>query len=291
MKNLLFAMFAMISVVLFSCNKEDSLISSQDEAIVSNDAAVEAIVETADYEVDLFTGSDANILLAGSTNKSTMDGPFWGRYKIGQRPIITIEGTKGSFPIIITIDYGSGVELVNGNMIKGKIVINITASPRTLGATRTVTFVDFYINEIKIEGTRTISFIAGLDGIGFTIVGEMLITFPDGSTIERESEKTRLFVQGWQTPADLSDDKFQITGFASSVSSEGYSFSAIINEPLIRLGTCRFISEGVVVFSLNNKPIATLDYGNGTCDDLATITKNGETKVITLGKWRKINNN
>jgi hypothetical protein len=291
MKRLFFALTALISVMFISCEKDNGLISTEDEAIVLNDAAAEASVEAVDYEVDLFTGSDGAILLAGTTNKSTENGPFWGRYKLGQRPVITVEKTNNTFPVTITIDYGTGVELNNGTKLKGKIVIAITAAPRTKGAVRTVTFVDFYVNDIKIEGTRTISFMASLDGIGFTIVGDLLITFPNGTTLERESEKTRLFVQGWDTPADLSDDKFQITGFVSNVSSEGYTFSATITKPLIRLGTCRYIVEGTVAYNRNNKQTGELDYGDGTCDDLATITKDGETKVITLGKWRQIRNN
>jgi hypothetical protein len=290
MKKLFLVAIAAMSLIMFSCNKQDNLISTEDEAIIANDAAAEAIIETADYEVDLYSGSEASILLVSGTTKTTAC-PFLGRYVIGQCPEITIEKTDGGFPITITLNYGDGVELINGTIIKGTVVIFISAAPRTAGAYRTVTFNDFYIDNIKITGTRTITFIAGIEGIGFTVVGDMLITFPNGTYIERDTEKTRLFVEGFDTPALLSDDKFQMTGFTSSVSSEGYSFSATITEPLIRVGTCRFIVQGVVVFTRNDNLMAELNYGDGTCDDIATITKDGETRQITLGKWRIIRTN
>ncbi|NJO91796.1 MAG: hypothetical protein HC831_24620 [Chloroflexia bacterium] len=43
--------------------------------------------------------------------------------------------------------------------------------------------------------------------------------------------------------------------------------------PLIRLGDCRYIVSGIVVMEKNEEVFATLDFGDGTCDDIATITK------------------
>jgi hypothetical protein len=293
MKKLFLGFVAILSIAFFSCNKDKAnLISSEDEAIVSNDAAIEAVVESADYEVDLYSGSTESISIAGSLLKSSNDLPFGGRYHLGQAPNVTVEWTNGSYPVTITLNYGDGVELANGSVIKGSIVIVVSAAPRTNGAVRTVTFNNFYIDSINIAGTRTITFTTDLGNIPTcSIVGDITITFEDGTTIERNTEKTRAFIEGYNTPGDYSDDKFQITGFTNSVSSEGYTFSATIVEPLIRLGTCRYIVQGVVSLSKNDGVFAELNYGDGTCDDIATITKNGETRQITLGKRHRIRNN
>jgi hypothetical protein len=197
----------------------------------------------------------------------------------------------GSFPVTITLDYGDSTVLMNGTVLSGTIVIVISAPPRTDGATRTVTFNDFYIDSINIAGTRTMTF-SHVEGGGITnnLVGDIVVTFPDGTSIERHTEKTMTFVEGFDTFGDFSDDKFMITGFTNSVSSEGFTFSAVIVEPLIRLGTCRFIVQGVVQMSKNDEVMAELNYGDGTCDDVATITKNGETKQITIGRRHRIRN-
>ncbi len=121
----------------------------------------------------------------------------------------------------------------------------ISAPPRTDGATRAVTFNNFYIDSNNIAGTKTMTFSFGEGtGIIWNVVGSFVITFSDGTYIERETEKTREFVAGYDTPGDFSDDIFNITGFTNSVSSEGYTFSRLTITPLVRLGTCRYIVEG-----------------------------------------------
>jgi hypothetical protein len=289
MKKLFLSLVVLSTIVLFSCNKEESaMLSSEDEAIVSNDAAAESLVESADYEVELFTGS-AESISQSSSLKSADDESFLGRYRFGKAPLITIVSTNGGFPKTITLDYGDGIELLNGTTIKGKIVIVVSASPRTNGATRVTTFNSFYVDSVNIAGTRTITFNRSADnGITNNLVGDVTITFPDGTTIQRETEKTRTFVQGFNTPGDYSDDVFNITGFTNSVSSEGFTFSNTIVEPLVRTGTCRYIVKGAVEMAKNGAAFAELDYGNGECDDIATITKNGETRQITLGKRHRI---
>jgi len=293
MKKLFLGLAAILSLTLLSCNKDDSgLISSEDEAIIANDAAAEAITETADYEIELFSGSDASVEIGDNSLKSLVACPFGGRYVVGQCPIVTIERTDGGYPITKTLDYTDTVELVNGMLISGKIIIVISAPPRTDGATRTVTFENFYIDDVKISGTRVITFHSGEGtGISATVEGDIMITFSDGTYIERTTEKLREFYEGYDTPYDISDDKFRITGFTNSVSSEGFTFSAVITEPIIRLGTCRFAVQGIVQMFKNDELRLELNFGDGTCDDVATISRNGETKQITLGRRFRIRNN
>jgi len=289
MKKLFLGLVVLSTIALFSCNKENTaILSSEEEAIVSNDAAAEAVVESADYEVELFTGSTESINQS-SALKSANDQEILGRYRFGLPPVITIEKTDGGFPITVTLNYGDGIELKNGTIIKGSIVIVVSASPRTNGATRTTTFNNFYVDSVNIAGTRTLTFNRSDEtGIGNSLVGDITLTFTDGTTIHRETEKTRSFVQGYDTPGDYSDDLFNITGFTNSVSSEGYTFSSTIIEPLVKTGTCRYIVKGIVQMTKNGEPFAELDYGNGDCDDIATITKNGESRQITLGKRHRI---
>jgi hypothetical protein len=293
MKKLFFSLLALSTIILFSCNKEDgaSLISSEEEAIVLNDAATETVMESADYEIDLFSGSTESINDAATGLKSTEQHPFWGRYRLGQAPTVILETTDGDFPKTITLDYGEGTELNNGTVISGQIIIVVSAPPRTDGATREVTFNDFYVDSVNIAGTRNISFSANdEEGITFTVVGDLVFTFTDGTYIERHAEKIRKLVEGYATFFDHSDDVLHITGYTSAVSSEGYSFSKTIIEPLVRLGTCRYIVSGIVVMEKNDEVFAELDFGDGTCDDIATIVKDGEERQITLGKRHRIRN-
>lgn len=291
MKKLFLGLVVLSTMMLFSCNKEDNgIFSNEDEAIASNDAAAESAIESSDYEVDLFTGSEESIN-GSSSLKSTDESLFGGRYHFGKTPLITIETTDGGFPKTITVNYGDGVELTNGTTISGSIVIVVSAKPRSNGAVRTVTYNNFYIDSVNIAGNRTWTFsISDQNGVVNTCVGEIVITFPDGTYINREIEKTRTFIAGFDTPIDFSDDIIHIEGFTNSVSSEGFTFSSTIIEPLVRTGECRFIVQGIVSMSKNDAAFAELDYGDGTCDDVATITKDGEVRQITLGKRHRIRN-
>jgi hypothetical protein len=57
---------------------------------------------------------------------------------------------------------------------------------------------------------------------------------------------------------------------------------------LIKPATCRFITQGTASFYRNSELFAEINYGDGTCDDIATITKGDETIQITLGRRRRI---
>ena len=293
MKNLLLSLVVLASVFMFSCNKEETgIVSNEDEAIVSNDAAVDMVTDAADYEVELFTGSTESINLASGALKSTSNGPFGGWYRFGMPPEVIITLTDGGFPITVSLNYGEGIELMNGTTISGSIFITVSAKPRTAGAIRTVTFNNFYVDSVNIAGTRTMTFSVGEGGnIINNIVGSVVITFPDGTYITRETEKTREFYAGFDTPADHSDDIFHITGFTNSVSSEGFTFSNVIQVPLVRKGGCRYIVEGISALSKNGEVFAELNFGDGTCDDIATITKDGVERQITLGRRHRIYQN
>lgn len=65
--------------------------------------------------------------------------------------------------------------------------------------------------------------------------------------------------------------------------SDGNSWTAEIIQPIIRKFTCAWRVKGEITFTRNsNTKTAVLDYGDGSCDDQATVTVNGKTHTITL---------
>ncbi len=121
MKNLFLSLLALATLVLFSCNKDEigssNLLSSEEEALVLNDAAAREVSEVVDYEVDLFSGSSESFNLVGSSLKTSGADFFGGRYRFGLPPVITIEKTDGGYPMTITLDYGEGTELINEEVL------------------------------------------------------------------------------------------------------------------------------------------------------------------------------
>lgn len=291
MKKLFFLIATLSTLFIMSCERDNELtgfdvLSEEEKAVVTNDAAADNLKESADYEIDYLTGSDAAIEGIENGTKGTQH--HRPRYVDGVGPAITVDPVGYSFPKTITIDYGDGVELVNGRILKGVIVIEISAPICTNGATRTVTYQDFYIDSTMFAGGGVLTFI-GADSTErvFSNVSDITITFSDGTLLYRHGERTRTLVQGFETVFDHSDDLILITGFVNYETEDETTFGKTIVEPLTKIGGCRFIVEGIVEFNYNNETFATLDYGNGECDDVATITKDGETIQITLERRRR----
>jgi hypothetical protein len=63
--------------------------------------------------------------------------------------------------------------------------------------------------------------------------------------------------------------------------SDGKSWSSEVTTPLVRKFTCRWFVSGVLTINFTGGQ-ALLDFGNGQCDNRATLTVNGQNREITL---------
>jgi len=92
----------------------------------------------------------------------------------------------------------------NGRIRKGKILIVVSDKVASPDYSRTITFDNFYIDDYKIEGTKTISR-AGKNESGNPLFMIMLeggkITSPEGRTVTKEFNRIREWVTGYRTPA------------------------------------------------------------------------------------------
>lgn len=304
MKKSILGLVAAACLVFTSCDKDSGesieieKINGSVESLVVKEAAIEDVVEASDYEVDYFTGSSNSMFALPSADEASLKGAVrdWfgkGRYKDGEGPEVTKEDTEGGFPKTITVDYGEGLELKNGRVISGKIIIAVSDAPRNDGATRDISYENFKIDSIAITGSAKKVFTAATDDAAakVSITAERTLTFPDDTFVKRTIEKTKTWVAGLDTKFYPADDIKHIEGSILSVSSEGNEYKKEITKALVKTGACRFITQGTVQVTKDGEVISILDYGDGTCDDVATFTKDGETKEIALGKWRRKKNN
>ena len=61
-------------------------------------------------------------------------------------------------------------------------------------------------------------------------------------------------------------------------------YTKVITEPIVKLDNCEYIVAGVVEFYEGDKWVATIDFGDGTCDEWATKTWDGGSKVFSMSK-------
>ncbi|HRZ41878.1 MAG TPA: hypothetical protein P5228_04150 [Bacteroidales bacterium] len=83
------------------------------------------------------------------------------------------------------------------------------------------------------------------------------------------------------TPA-LLDDKYLITGSASGTSAANVSYTMLITTPLQKNIGCKHFVSGVMEITPSGKPTRIIDYGNGICDNIITITVNNHTFTVYL---------
>ncbi|HET9055823.1 MAG TPA: hypothetical protein VFN30_03140 [Chitinophagaceae bacterium] len=276
----LLAILLMGALTFTSCKKENST-DTQQEIVVTLDAA-QNDAEAENQFNDVFDNVTAT---NGGDNLGLVDGAgIYGREdSVGRCFTVTVSpDTPGVFPKTVTIDFGTGCLGKDGKLRTGKIMIVFTGRLAEPGKSATTTFVNYTVNGVKIEGTHVITNTSTSNNRSFTVeVTNAKITKQDGKWVKWSSAKSFVQTEGNGTPRFHEDDVIVITGNKNGENSEGATWSATIIDQLVRKGNCRWIVSGKV--NLVRKGVtALLDYGNGDCDNKATITINGVTREITL---------
>ena len=301
MKTKILALLVIISIAFFSCQKNDVSTSSDATAallksgtIAATDVAVQSASVEATFEADFYAGFE-HLLRELSHVKGKKGNLLAGHvglhYVLGETPVVTIDTAAAGYPITITIDYGTGIETNHGKVISGTVKIAINGDKNTYGSTREITFENCAIDTIGINGSSIEQFI-GDNTTTRKITNNSDVTFSitDGATLIRKGTETSEWLAGVATPEDRDDDKIVITGSITlQNTTDNITYSKTITDGLIKLGDCRDIVSGKVEYSQGAVVIATLDYGDGTCDEVASLTTGGTTTEITLkgsGDWK-----
>jgi hypothetical protein len=100
----------------------------------------------------------------------------------------------------------------------------------------------------------------------------------------RENKEKQEWTAGFDT-RDKSDNIYFLSGIGSVTINDTASYTKTITSPLLFNASCDYISKGVVELTKNGTT-ATIDYGDGTCDNKATVTINGTTEEINLHSFR-----
>jgi hypothetical protein len=201
----------------------------------------------------------------------------------GDCPTVTFAQPKGTWPNTITLDYSDAGCTKNGRTYQGKLIINQTDDIKVLGASRTFTFDNFFIEGVKIEGTKTVTN-AGLNVAGvpsFNISADEKLTFPNGDQATHVATRTRTMSEGFGTSTRL-DDVWTIEGGASGINRNGVAYTVSITKALVKRNPCAWIGEGTIEFIKDNVT-RSLDFGDGSCDREATLTlADGTVKAVKI---------
>jgi hypothetical protein len=278
-KKIIVGLFLIVTPVMFlthSCSKDSSgTMSSSDLALAQDQAYADALYQEVDNTVMAdVSAMDAN-QYSGMALKSGGDD--------GDCAVITVDHPDtASFPKVITLDYGDGCTKIFRNDTitrKGKIIISLDSRWFETGSKHTVTFDGFYINNVKIEGTRTITNL-GLNAKNNLELGILLqngkITFNDTAFITRDANHVR----EWIRHNDPLNDSILITGTASGINIGGEQYEHVITSPLILIHCPDYhwrwvVAGGTVQITNSASGTTTLDYTGAGCDGTVIVGKNG----------------
>jgi hypothetical protein len=274
--NLILVIFGFVSFALLmtACKKDnDPVFNDSDTSAAEYDALAENIFN------DIGNISDEAYALKTGNFKSTEEDTLF----LGQCVTVTLDTTV--FPRELIIDFGEENCLCrDGRYRRGKIINTFTGRYHKPGTVITHGFDEFFVDDNKVEGSRVLTNMGYNEdeNLWFTIEIEGLITLAEnGGTISWNASKEREWIEGSNT-RPRRDDVYLITGTASGIRLSGLSWTKEIIIPLRRELNCRFFVSGSVEITPENRPVRLLDYGDGECDNVATVTINGRTITIHL---------
>lgn len=188
----------------------------------------------------------------------------------------------------ITINFNEGCTDGNGNIRKGKIRIHFIGRKFRPNSTISITFEDYEINGIRLNGVRTLTNLESstLEKPMYQVELENGSAEWDGKTATRE----HCFVSTWDRGTVLApgDDVLKISQCtnadeaAEGVNRNGVRYRMFIEEELVYKRGCPMAVSGVKKFvETDTGKTIIIDYGNGTCDALITITVNGNIHTVS----------
>ena len=272
----IFTLFFSLTItgIFFAGCSKDKKVTEQTEEIttVQDDANAEKIFS------DVSDIADQAYYSTQFTKSTDSNGDI-----IGSCATITID-TIG-FPRTITIDFGeTNCLCADGRYRRGKILVSFTGPYREEGTVITHTFDNYFVNDNQVLGIKTVTN-AGKNENNhtyFTIaVDGTIIKANNGGQITWISNREREWILGEETPIRF-DDVYLITGESHGTTASGNNYNLVITSPLRREIGCKYFVSGTFEFTPEGRPTRILDYGDGECDNIATVTVNGNTHTIYL---------
>lgn len=280
-------LLASAALLLASCKKDSNSPSpsTSNNGVAANMTANAVTADNAyddAFGVALQTGTDQGLdIMMQRVGKSTSTPQgIQGNYYCAN---VSVSGS--TFPVSVTVDFGTGCQSADSITRSGSIVYVFSGRLSTPGTTISATFNNYTVNGYKLNGTYTIgNTTTSINSPQLTTtVTNGNIVFPGDTSYSFSGTKTISIASGNIT--NLSSLIFNITGNYKIGSSYGDTLTATVTTPLEKKVSCKFIDQGIISFIYTKNTITvngTLDYGNGTCDNQASVTIGQFTENLTI---------
>lgn len=270
--HLTFSIAIIACLFVFSCQKDKSTVIDN-SPFNANSVEKNAVVSTAVFEgLNDFaqSGFDATILKGGIITYGTC-------------PAVSVNFMTS--PFSISLDWGTGCLYGDGITRSGTIVMTLSGLMNVKNSVATMKIENYIADGMKISGTTIITYLGPNSGNNwprYSIISEGKIEFSDKSVITYRSESVRLQAEGTGTVA-ITDDVWRTEiQSASGVNKDGTKWTGKTSKVMIKKGDCKWYNSGTFVITPEKGDVKTIDFGDGTCDNKATLKIGDKTTDITL---------
>lgn len=186
-----------------------------------------------------------------------------------------------AFPKVITVDFGSGCTDTDGKFKSGKVTFTIGKIWEP-GSEIILQYDNYQEDGAQLSGKFTFQNQSTQNAGVFNLLAENIqAADANGYTLAYDAVQTFTQTAGHPTWWDWADDVYSITGTINSVLTNGETVDWAIQTPLVKANNCYWVSAGTGILNINGLDFA-VDYGDGNCDNKATVTVNGQAYQITL---------
>lgn len=202
--------------------------------------------------------------------------------------VISIEPGENSTPEnpngLLTVNFGSsGCKDLKGNIRKGKVMFAYTGKRFMPNSTVVTTLEGYIINNIKLEGVITSTNVASSteDAPEFNVVlKDGRAIFGDESVANRESDIT----WSWLRAENPLNDKLIVHAgsTASGKTRNGTVYHVMVSDQMEYQRSCAIAVAGIKAFTLNNETEIIIDFGEGSCDRVVTVSAGKSEQTVML---------
>ncbi len=213
---------------------------------------------------------------AVANNEAGDDGTGKAAYPEG----MTVERDSITHTVTITFDNCD----FRGKIRNGIIHVGYTRIP-TVGlraVNLTITFENYTIDNTKVEGAIRSTFGGTYLVPEINVVAtNMKATFADGKFISWSSNKIFKISEGFGD-YDIDNNVLEISGTVTGTNRAGTDFTSVYDAVTLKRSCPDGYPVSGTVTLTSDKGTTVIDYGDGTCDDIITVTNNGLTVTIHL---------
>src|SRR5665647_2142631 len=250
-------------VLVYACQKENSSTVANNVALSANSTEKNAVVAATTFE-SLNDFAQAGFI--ANNFKS-------GNISFGSCPTIVVNYTTP--PYSLSLDWGTECTGPDGVKRTGKVVVSLNGMMTNKENVATMKIENIVIEGKKNRGTTKITSAGPNPGNGwprYDIISEGKIEYADKSILSYRYDAVRLQSEGVSTAA-IADDVWRTEIHeAKGTNQDGTTWTAKTTKVMIKKGDCKWYNSGTLQITPSKGDVISIDFGNGTCDNKATMT-------------------